>query len=89
MIFIQELPRRFPYPGTHRGRGQWDRKVVVLRDPEMRLWPVLYHESGGLKFFASGWEAFGKANNIQAGYECAFEVESETEGIYRVGIARM
>lgn len=84
-----ELPRRFPYPGTHRGRGQWDRKVVVLRDPEMRLWPVLYHESGGLKFFASGWEAFGKANNIQAGYECAFEVESETEGIYRVGIARM
>lgn len=63
-----------------------DRKVVYLRDSDMKLWPVLYHERPSLKLLASGWESFSEANKIQAGDECVFSLESE--GIYGVQIIR-
>ncbi|GAB4860525.1 hypothetical protein Ancab_035685 [Ancistrocladus abbreviatus] len=81
-----ELPRGLPScPG--RGRpSSASEKVVLLRDPVMRLWPVLYHEKHGFKVLTSGWEAFRKANNIQPGDECSFVAENEVDGIYAVQI---
>lgn len=63
------------------------RKVVFLRDPAMRLWPVIYHERSCFRVLISGWEAFSKANSIRPGDECVFGVESDSEGIYGVHIA--
>ncbi|XP_058189177.1 uncharacterized protein LOC131306764 isoform X2 [Rhododendron vialii] len=92
-----ELPRRLP---KVKPKGQGDsgsrRAVVLLRDPESRLWPVVYHEKSQIKALTSGWEAFVKENSIQPGDECAFEVENECEGtsknerevIFKVGIVR-
>ncbi|KAL9434061.1 hypothetical protein AB3S75_028820 [Citrus x aurantiifolia] len=73
---------------SFRGRSRTQRKVVVLRDPDMRMWPVLYHERSGFKVLTSGWEAFSKANNIQPGDGCIFGVESYSESIYGVSIVR-
>lgn len=73
---------------SFRGRSRTQRKVVVLRDPDMRKWPVLYHERSGLKVLTGGWEAFSRANNIQPGDECIFGVESYSESIYGVSIVR-
>ncbi|XP_057970404.1 uncharacterized protein LOC131159478 isoform X2 [Malania oleifera] len=65
------------------------RSVVLLRDPGMRLWPVLYHKRPGLTVLNSGWEGFSRANRIQAGDKCVFDIESEDpEFIYRVSIVR-
>lgn len=61
---------------------------MFLRDPAMRLWPVLYHETYGFKILSSGWEAFSKANNVQPGDECVFLLVSEPESLYGVRIAR-
>jgi len=54
----------------------------------MRLWPVLYHERSCFRVLTNGWEAFSQANSIQPGDECVFGVESDSEGIYGVHIAR-
>lgn len=62
--------------------------VVLLRDPDMRIWPVLYHEKSAFKILTSGWEAFSKANNIKLGDECVFGVESDSESVYGVNILR-
>ncbi|KAF7151989.1 hypothetical protein RHSIM_Rhsim01G0114700 [Rhododendron simsii] len=92
-----ELPRRLP---KVKPKGQGDsgsrRAVVLLRDPESRLWPVVYHEKSQIKALTSGWEVFVKENSIRPGDECAFEVENEREGtsknerevIFKVGIVR-
>ncbi|KAI5329615.1 hypothetical protein L3X38_029012 [Prunus dulcis] len=82
----QELPMRLPIRMTYRGRPQTDRRVVYLRDPVMRLWPVLYIERNYFKTLASGWEAFSKANNIQPGDECVIGIENGVEGICSVQI---
>ncbi|KAL4634275.1 hypothetical protein ACB092_04G188200 [Castanea dentata] len=79
-----ELSTCLPY--SSKGRVRMDRKVVYLRDSDMKLWPVLYHERPNLKLLASGWESFSNANKIQAGDECVFSLESE--GIYGVQIVR-
>ncbi|KAL6997045.1 hypothetical protein U1Q18_007169 [Sarracenia purpurea var. burkii] len=80
------LPSGMPSVSFKR-RSRIERKVVVLiRDPELRLWPVLYHEKYGLKVLTSGWQTFVEVNNIRPGDECVFEVENESECIYRVGI---
>lgn len=54
----------------------------------MRLWPVLYHES--LKFvgFTDGWEDFSKANNLQKGDICQFEIQKAPETTLNVQIFR-
>ncbi|BFG32371.1 hypothetical protein CerSpe_186450 [Prunus speciosa] len=82
----QELPMRLPIRMTYRGRPKTDRRVVYLRDPVMRLWPVLYIQRNYFQTLASGWEAFSKANNIQPGDECVIGVENEVEGICPVQI---
>ncbi|KAK7842825.1 putative b3 domain-containing protein [Quercus suber] len=79
-----ELSTCLPY--SSKGRVRMDRKVVYLRDSDMKLWPVLYHERPNLKLLASGWESFSEANKIQTGDECVFSLESE--GIYVVQIIR-
>ncbi|KAI8016840.1 hypothetical protein LOK49_LG04G02931 [Camellia lanceoleosa] len=50
--------------------------------------PSIYHEKQGIKVLASGWEAFCKANRIQVGDECAFEIEDVSECIYKVNVDR-
>ncbi|KAK9278836.1 hypothetical protein L1049_028415 [Liquidambar formosana] len=80
-----ELPMCLP---SVSGKMKMDRKVVFLRDPVMRVWPVLYHERSDTIVLTSGWEAFSRANNIRPGDKCVFGVESEPEGIYRVRIVR-
>ncbi|GMP34036.1 hypothetical protein CsSME_00007085 [Camellia sinensis var. sinensis] len=83
-----ELPNCLPSV-SFRGRPIMERKVLVrLRDPVSRLWPVIYHEKQGIKVLASGWEAFCKANRIQVGDECAFEIEDVSECIYKVSVDR-
>uniref|UniRef100_A0A5B6YGL8 TF-B3 domain-containing protein n=1 Tax=Davidia involucrata TaxID=16924 RepID=A0A5B6YGL8_DAVIN len=82
-----ELPTCLPSI-SFKGRTRMERKVVLLRDPVKRLWPVLYHQKYGLKILTSGWEAFSKANNIQPGDQCVFGVENEPECIYRVSFVR-
>ncbi|KAI8018215.1 B3 domain-containing protein Os01g0905400 [Camellia lanceoleosa] len=83
-----ELPSCLPSV-SFRGRPIMERKVLVrLRDPLSRLWPVIYHEKQGIKVLASGWEAFCKANRIQVGDECFFEIEDVSECIYEVSVDR-
>lgn len=65
-----------------------DRTVVVLRDPERRLWSVMYHETSSYCVLTSGWEAFTKANSVQPKDECVFVVENDSKGIYKVRIVR-
>ncbi|GLU14655.1 hypothetical protein SLE2022_312140 [Rubroshorea leprosula] len=85
-----ELPTYLPtcLPPSPSKRTRIIRKVVLLRDPDMRPWPVLYHERSRFGILCSGWEAFSKANGIQVGDECVFCAERESEGIYRVYIIR-
>ncbi|XP_043706938.1 B3 domain-containing protein Os01g0905400-like isoform X12 [Telopea speciosissima] len=71
-----------------KGKLRMDRKLVLLRDPAMKVWAVLYHERPGFRVLTSGWEAFAKANNIQPGDTCIFGVESRSEGLFRVNIVR-
>ncbi|KAG2678650.1 hypothetical protein I3760_11G012000 [Carya illinoinensis] len=81
-----ELPTCLP--SSYHGKARMERRVVFLRDPAMRLWPVLYHERSGFTILTSGWEAFSKANGIQPGDECVFGIERASEGIYGVRITR-
>ncbi|XP_042520048.1 B3 domain-containing protein Os01g0905400-like isoform X2 [Macadamia integrifolia] len=71
-----------------KGKSKMNRKVVLLRDPAMKVWAVLYHERPGFRVLTSGWESFAKANNIQPGDTCTFGVESRLEGLFRVNIVR-
>lgn len=72
-----------------RGRRNPEKKkVVFLRDPRKRLWPILYHEMPNVKVLTSGWEAFCSANKIQSGDECLFHVEDEFERIYEVSVRK-
>ncbi|ONK57191.1 uncharacterized protein A4U43_C10F17540 [Asparagus officinalis] len=60
------------------------RKVVVLQDPSMRLWPVLYHESFEFIGFIGGWEDFATANKLQQGDTCQIELVSSSEPTFKV-----
>ncbi|KAL9338039.1 hypothetical protein Peur_069808 [Populus x canadensis] len=59
-----------------------ERKIVVLRYPDLRDWPVLCQETSGSKTLMCGLEAFSKVNNIQPGDECIFGVEDVEEAIF-------
>lgn len=76
------LPQ-LPYHGMIRKD-----RVVFLHDTCSRLWPVLYYERSDMQLLTSGWEAFSKANNVQPGNNCVFEVKNMFEGIYGVRILR-
>ncbi|KAL2346995.1 hypothetical protein Fmac_000995 [Flemingia macrophylla] len=51
------------------------KKIVLLRDPLRRLWPVFYHEK--LRLLTHGWLDFSRANKIEADDVCTFEAEAE------------
>ncbi|XP_010250880.1 PREDICTED: uncharacterized protein LOC104592989 isoform X1 [Nelumbo nucifera] len=73
---------------SYRGRARSERKIILLRDSAMRLWPVLYHERSGFKVLTSGWEAFAQANNVQQGDICVFGFENKSEDLFQVRIAK-
>ncbi|KAK4757803.1 hypothetical protein SAY87_019104 [Trapa incisa] len=79
-----ELPSRLAVAGRF-GNG---RKVIVLKDPQKRLWPVMYHEGPYLTGMVSGWKAFCQANQVQPGDECAFKLEDVSDCLYGVSINR-
>ncbi|WOK97421.1 hypothetical protein Cni_G06129 [Canna indica] len=66
-----DLPQALP---SFKGRKTKtsEKKVVVLRDPSLRSWPVIYHNSMKFIGFSSGWENFIKANKLQQGSVCDF-----------------
>ncbi|KAF5188763.1 B3 domain-containing protein [Thalictrum thalictroides] len=70
------------------GRKRMDRKIIIVCDPFRRLWTVLYLQSFGIKVLGKGWATVAKANNIQEGDQCIFEVENGTEGIFGLRIVR-
>ncbi|XP_077250644.1 uncharacterized protein LOC143890023 isoform X2 [Tasmannia lanceolata] len=75
------LPIRLP-PSLTKKRQRQDRMVVFLRDPAMRMWPILYHGTSRYNCLAFGWSTFVKANNIQLGDVCVFEVESGPDDMF-------
>lgn len=88
---VQELPRVLPgiRAKPKPKEEEYSRRAsVLLRDPGSRLWPVFYHDRSGIKVLTSGWEAFARANSVQPGDECSFELEDKREWIYKVGIVR-
>ncbi|KAL6552460.1 hypothetical protein OROHE_007824 [Orobanche hederae] len=79
-----ELPVHIPSaPGRREGgRG----KVVYLRDPTGKLWPMLYPDLISVKALTGNWKRFCKQNGIKPGDECRFQVENEKMYYYRVDI---
>ncbi|CAA7394378.1 unnamed protein product [Spirodela intermedia] len=70
-LTCHELPDPIP---SILGRKKLERKVVPLRDPDMRIWPVVYLESFRFLGFLGGWEAFVVGNGIREGDTCHFEM---------------
>lgn len=81
---MQELPSKLAATGRFRN----GKKVVVLKDPHKRLWPVIYFERPDLIGLMSGWKAFYGANEVQPGDECIFKLEDKSDCIYAVSIIR-
>ncbi|KAJ6824884.1 B3 domain-containing protein-like [Iris pallida] len=71
LLLPERLPARLLLKKRH------ERRVVVLRDPSMQVWPVLYHESICFRGFIAGWEEFATKNNLQQGDTC--EIESSPD----------
>ncbi|KAJ4960606.1 hypothetical protein NE237_020516 [Protea cynaroides] len=62
-----------------KGKSKRERTIVLLRDPDMRKWAVLYHERPGFRVLTRGWKAFARANHIQPGDVYIFGVENQSE----------
>ncbi|XP_072999679.1 B3 domain-containing protein Os01g0905400-like isoform X2 [Typha latifolia] len=84
-LYLQEFHERLPF---RLGKIKHGRKVITLRDPCMRIWPVLYHESDRFVGFISGWEEFTKANNLRKGHTCEFELYSTSGPTFQVHISK-
>ncbi|PKA61273.1 B3 domain-containing protein [Apostasia shenzhenica] len=69
-------------------RLKLERKVVVLEDPLMRRWPVLYHQGISHVGFIGGWVDFARANSICKGDACELELVDEKELVFRVQIRK-
>ncbi|URE11505.1 B3 DNA binding domain [Musa troglodytarum] len=81
---LLELPQKLPV-----NNGKKRQKVIILRDPSHRSWPVMYHESTSFIGFTSGWNEFATANNLQWGHMCEFfVVDGEFEPTFQVQISR-
>ncbi|XP_023000796.1 B3 domain-containing protein Os01g0905400-like isoform X1 [Cucurbita maxima] len=83
-----ELPMTFHLPCSRGRRNPENKKVVFLRDPSKRLWPILYHEMPNVQVLTSGWEAFCCANRIESGDECLFHVKDELKREYNISIRK-
>ncbi|PIA30419.1 hypothetical protein AQUCO_05600103v1 [Aquilegia coerulea] len=82
-----EFPTDRP-PIVGFGRKRMDRKIILIRDPSRRLWPVLYLQSSGFKVLGAGWALVAKANNIREGDQCIFAIDNGSEGTFGLSIAR-
>ncbi|XP_058102115.1 uncharacterized protein LOC131246223 isoform X2 [Magnolia sinica] len=82
-----ELPTYIPSALT-KGRKKHKRAVLFLRDPAMRVWPVLYHENKHKRILGSGWSSFAAANNLKEGDACTFEVADNSQAMLQVHISR-
>lgn len=78
----------FHLPCSRGRKNPENKKVVFLRDPSKRLWPILYHEMPNVQVLTSGWEAFCCANRIKSGDECLFHVKDDLEREYNVSIRK-
>ncbi|KAL0535327.1 hypothetical protein IC582_029656 [Cucumis melo] len=83
-----ELPTSLHLSCSRGRRNPEKKRIVLLRDPRKRLWPILYHEMPNVKVLTSGWEAFRSGNEIQSGDECLFRIEDEVERIFEVSIRK-
>ncbi|RLN22718.1 hypothetical protein C2845_PM07G32010 [Panicum miliaceum] len=76
-----ELPIRLPVIPRTKKQG---RKVVILRDPCMRLWPVLYQCKPRFSGFITGWVDVCRENSLQEGDTCEFELSGNSELSFQV-----
>lgn len=79
-----ELPEPLPI----KGRRSSNKKLIYLRNPSGKDWPVLCHIRYGLQILSSGWNAFTKANNIRPGDVCAFVVDDIDKGIFHIEVLK-
>ena len=78
---MQELPTRLPVIPRTKKQG---RKVVILRDPCMRLWPVVYQCTPRFSGFITGWVDICRENNLHEGDTCEFELSGNYELSFQV-----
>nr|CAB3475153.1 unnamed protein product [Digitaria exilis] len=76
-----ELPNRLPVIPRTKKQG---RKVVILKDPRMRLWPVLYQCTPRFSGFIAGWVDVCSENNLREGDTCEFELSGNSELSFQV-----
>jgi hypothetical protein len=80
-MHLQELPRRLPVlPRTKKQA----RKILILKDPSMRFWPVLYQCTPKFNGFIAGWADISRENNLREGDTCEFELCSNSELSFQV-----
>ncbi|KAL9228412.1 hypothetical protein vseg_003998 [Gypsophila vaccaria] len=77
-----ELPERLPI------KICMDQKLVMLRDPAGKHWPVIYQERKGKRVLANGWKEFRKYYNIEPGNKCTFVLENIEVCIFNVEVLR-
>ncbi|CAN6244998.1 unnamed protein product [Urochloa humidicola] len=84
-----KLPKSLP--GAVKQRRH-DGKVIRLKDPMKRSWPVLYQKNPVFVGFTTGWKYFVAANNLQAGDLCDLIKEPDDDDeqmpVYSVVITR-
>ncbi|KAJ0972393.1 hypothetical protein J5N97_020352 [Dioscorea zingiberensis] len=80
-----ELPNRLP---CNFGRRVLGRKVLLLQDPIMRLWPVLFCESKNFSGFIGGWKDFAAANDLKQGDMCEFLLTDREHATFHVCITK-
>ncbi|KAJ1286700.1 hypothetical protein BS78_03G372100 [Paspalum vaginatum] len=76
-----ELPSRLPVLPRTKKQG---RKVVILKDPSMRRWPVLYQCTPRFSGFITGWVDICSENNLREGDTCEFELSRNSELSFQV-----
>ncbi|CAL4953162.1 unnamed protein product [Urochloa decumbens] len=76
-----ELPSRLPVIPRTKKQG---RKVVILKDPCMRDWPLLYQCTPRFSGFITGWVDICRENNLQEGDTCEFELNCNSELSFQV-----
>ncbi|XP_056683815.1 uncharacterized protein [Spinacia oleracea] len=77
-----ELPGELPM--MWRQRLYVKQKLVILKDPSGRDWPVLYHKRNNINVLTDGWKEFQYANNILPQNECVFLADDLDMGEFRV-----
>ncbi|KAK1356479.1 hypothetical protein POM88_049735 [Heracleum sosnowskyi] len=63
-----------------------EKKVVNLKGPDKRVWPVLFYRKFGIKAFTSGWKNVFMSYRLRIGDECAVVLENEAETIFRIDV---